>query len=51
MHMQVKYRLSRLRPHIEHRPIAILNAALACYVGGSEMTTADQFGVLGRGFF
>jgi len=33
--MQVKNRLSRLRPHVEYRAIAILDAALARYVGGS----------------
>ena len=51
VHMQVKNRLSRLRPHVEHRAIAILDAALACDMGGSQMTAANQFGVLGRSFF
>ena len=49
--MKVENRLPGLRAYVEHCTIAFLDAALTCYLGGSQMTTADQFSVLGRGFF
>jgi len=41
VHMQVKNRLSRLRPDVEDGAITIFDAALPCYVSGGQMTPAN----------
>src|ERR1700722_1813405 len=50
MHVQVKDRLPSTGADVEHSPVPIFNASLACDVRGSELTIADQFGILSGGF-
>jgi len=49
--MQVKNRLPRAGTDVEHSPVAILDAALACDISGGEVAVADQFGILCRRLF
>ena len=49
--MQVKNGLPGTRPDVEHGSVAILDAALACDVGGGELAVADELGILGHRFF
>jgi hypothetical protein len=51
VYVQVKNGLPRTRPDVEHGSVAILDAALACDVGGGELAVADKLGILGQRFF
>ena len=51
VHVQVKNGLPGTRPDVEHGSVAILDAALACDVGGGELAVADELGILGHRFF
>ncbi len=48
--MQVEDRLSRAGTDIEDRAVSLLDVALAGYLGGGEVATADDFGVGRLGF-
>jgi len=41
VHVQVEDRLPGTRADVEHGPVAIFNAALACDVCGDELAAAD----------
>jgi len=51
VYVQVKNGLPRTRPDVEHGSVAILDAALACDIGGGELAVADKLGILGQRFF
>ena len=51
VYVQVKNGLPGTRADVEHGPVAILDAALACDVGGGELAVADEFSILGQRFF
>lgn len=45
MNMQVENRLPRPRSNVEHRPVSVLNIALAGNLCGHEVAAADDFGI------
>jgi len=51
VHMQVKYRLPRARPDIQHGAIPVFDRALLGDMGGGEMAAPHQFRVGGGCFF
>ena len=51
MNMQMKNRLACAGTDVQYCSIAILDIALASYLGGRKMASAKDLGVLGRGFF
>jgi hypothetical protein len=50
VHVQVKDRLPGAGADVQHGQVAILDAALACGIGGSQLAVADQLGILSYGF-
>ena len=48
--VQVKNRLPSAEADVQHGPVAILYAAPACDIGGSQLAVADQLGILSYGF-
>lgn len=49
--MEVKDGLSRSGAHVEDSAVPLLDLALTCDGSRSQVTAADQFGVVGLGFF
>jgi len=49
--MQMKNGLSGAGADVGHRPVAMLDVALAGNFGGSEMAAADQFRIFRLRFF
>ena len=50
MHVQMKHRLAGARPYIQHRAIAIFDAALPRHPGCRQMAQADDLRIFGRCF-